>query len=88
MNKQHFIPQQKLSVLHCMSYSWTTRRSDVCYMQLLNKDCSEDLLIHVSKCTELLCKQTCRDQNTEKDTHRLIKEWVLHSNKRSVHPNV
>ena len=74
MNKQLFISQQKFSVLHCISYSWTTIRSDVCYMQLLSKDCSEDLLIHVSKCTELLCKQTCRDQNTEKETNSLIKK--------------
>lgn len=42
-------------------------------MQLLNKDCSEDFLIYISKCTELLCKQTCRAQNTEKETHNLKK---------------
>jgi hypothetical protein len=37
-------------------------------MQLLNMDCSEDILVCVTKCTELLCKQISCDQGTEDDT--------------------
>jgi len=37
-------------------------------MRLLNVDSSEDILVCVTKCTELLCKQISYDQCTEDDT--------------------
>jgi len=41
-------------------------------MQLLNVDSSEDILVCVTKCTELLCKQISCDQGTEDDTQPLV----------------